>query len=320
MSKPGIFTHIYLLILLFLFSVWDSDEPPSREEYLMSVKGVDAILCLLSDKIDREILDSAGPQLRVISTLSVGFDHIDVEECRKRNIAIGYTPGILTNATAELTVSLLLTVSRRIKEGIAAVQNGEWGSWKPMWLCGSGLDGSTVGIVGLGRIGLAVAECLKPFGVSSFLYSGRSQKSHTGSIDAKFVSFNQLLEKSDFVVVCCAYTPQTAGIFNKDAFLKMKSSAIFINTSRGGIVNQEDLYQALVDREIAGAGLDVTTPEPLPTNSPLLTLANCVIVPHIGSATHNTREAMAQLATDNLLAGLKGEKMPEQLFDVCRGV
>ena len=286
---------------------------PARKDYLASVPGIDGLLCLLSDKIDTEILDAAGPNLKAISTLSVGFDHVNIEECNKRKITVGYTPGILTNATAELTVSLLLSTSRRLKEAMAAVISGEWGSWKPMWLCGSGLDGSTVGVVGLGRIGMAVAERLKPFGVKKFVYSGRSVKPDADKIQAEFVPFEELLECSDFVVVCCAYTPDTAGLFDKKAFEKMKKSAIFVNTSRGGCVVQDDLYNALVNGDIAAAGLDVTTPEPLPTDSPLLKLKNCVVLPHIGSATTSTREEMSVLAAQNLLAGLKGDKMPCQV-------
>ncbi|XP_005105201.1 glyoxylate reductase/hydroxypyruvate reductase [Aplysia californica] len=292
---------------------WDSDEPPSRKGYLDSVRGIDALFCLLTDKIDAELLDAAGPGLKVVSTMSVGHDHIDLQECKARKITVGYTPGILTSATAELTVALLLATSRRLKEGMRAVVNGEWGTWKPTWLCGSGLDGSTVGIVGLGRIGIAVAQCLKPFGVAQFLYSGRSEKPEAESIKAKFVPFDDLLQTSDFVIACCALTQDTAGLFNKDAFSKMKKSAIFVNSSRGGVVNQEDLLHALTSGEIAGAGLDVTSPEPLPTDNPLLKLDNCVVLPHIGSATYSTREAMAVLAAENLLAGVRGEPMPCQL-------
>ena len=196
---------------------------------------------------------------------------------------------------------------------MSAVSGGQWGPWKPTWMCGSGLDGSTVGIVGLGRIGLAVAERLKPFGVSKFVYSGRSEKPEASKVNGTLVSFDNLLQISDFVISCCSLNSETTGMFDKKAFEKMKKSAVFINTSRGGVVKQDDLYDALHGGVISGAGLDVTVPEPLPTDHPLLQLANCVVVPHIGSATHSTRQAMAMLAADNLLAGLKGEKMPQQL-------
>lgn len=191
------------------------------------------------------------------------------------------------------------------------MESGEWGTWKPMWLCGPGLEGATVGIVGFGRIGLTVARCLKPFGVSNILYNDAFERSEEAKeINAQFVSFDELLGRSDFVLACCALTPETRHLFSADAFRKMKKTAVFINSSRGGIVNQDDLVRALQSAEIGAAGLDVTTPEPLPTDSPLLKLDNCVVVPHIGSATHRAREAMAILAAENLLAGLKGEKLP----------
>ena len=197
---------------------------------------------------------------------------------------------------------------------MAAVVSGAWGSWKPMWLCGSGLDGSTVGVVGMGRIGQAVAERLAPFGVKQFFYSGRTPKPRAEEkLNAKLVPFDTLLEESDFVVVTCAYTPDTANLFDKKAFQKMKKSAIFINTSRGGCVVQEDLHDALVNKEIAAAGLDVTTPEPLPTNSPLLLLDNCTVLPHIGSAETATRADMSVLAAENLLTGLSGKDMTCQV-------
>ncbi|XP_005999961.3 glyoxylate reductase/hydroxypyruvate reductase isoform X2 [Latimeria chalumnae] len=258
---------------------WDSDEPVPQTELLKGVVGAQGLYCLLSDKIDVEVLDAAGPNLKVISTLSVGFDHLALEEIKKRGIRVGYTPDVLTDATAELTVALLLATSRRIPEAVGEVKNGGWSTWKPLWMCGYGLLQSTVGIIGLGRI----------------------------------VSIDKLAEESDFVIVCCSLTPETQGMCNKGFFAKMKKNAVFINTSRGTVVNQDDLYQALVSGQIAAAGLDVTVPEPLPTDHPLLSLKNCVILPHIGSATYDTRNTMSVLAADNLLGGLKGESMPSEL-------
>ncbi|XP_025057224.1 glyoxylate reductase/hydroxypyruvate reductase-like isoform X2 [Alligator sinensis] len=211
--------------------------------------------------------------------MSAGFDHLALEEIKKRGIRVGYIPDILTDATAELTVALLLATCRRLPESVEEVKNGGWTTWKPFWMCGYGLSDSTVGIIGLGRI----------------------------------VPLTRLAEESDFVVVTCSLTPDTAGLCNKDFFGKMKKTSVFINTSRGAVVNQEDLYQALVSGQIAAAGLDVTTPEPLPTEHPLLSLKNCVILPHIGSATYATRSTMSVLAVNNLLAGLKGESMPSEL-------
>uniref|UniRef100_A0A3P9MA13 Glyoxylate reductase/hydroxypyruvate reductase n=1 Tax=Oryzias latipes TaxID=8090 RepID=A0A3P9MA13_ORYLA len=294
-------------------SQWDSDEPVPRSELLKGVQGAHGLLCLLSDKIDQEVLDAAGPNLKVISTMSVGFDHLVLSEIKKRGIRVGYTPDVLTDATAELTVALLLATSRRLPEGVEEVKSGGWSSWKPLWLCGYGLSGSTVGIIGLGRIGMAIAQRLLPFGVKRLLYSGRTAKSYAAEVNGEFVPLDTLTSESDFIVVSCSLTPETQGLCDKAFFSKMKKNAIFINSSRGAVVNQEDLYDALSSGQIAAAGLDVTTPEPLPTNHPLLTLKNCVVLPHIGSATYTTRGVMSALAAQNLLGGLQGSDMPSEL-------
>ncbi|ERE81772.1 glyoxylate reductase/hydroxypyruvate reductase-like protein [Cricetulus griseus] len=258
---------------------WNSDDPIPRKKLEESVAGAHGLLCRLTDRVDQKLLDAAGANLRVISTLSVGVDHLALDEIKKRGIRVGYTPGVLTDATAELAVSLLLTTCRRLPEAIEEVKNGGWDSWKPLWMCGYGLSQSTVGIVGLGRI----------------------------------VPIAQLAAESDFIVVSCSLTPATRGLCSKEFFQNMKNTAVFINISRGDVVNQDDLYQALTSGQLAAAGLDVTTPEPLPPSHPLLTLKNCVILPHIGSATYKTRNTMALLAANNLLAGLRGETMPSEL-------
>ncbi|KAF5917782.1 hypothetical protein HPG69_013619 [Diceros bicornis minor] len=298
---------------------WDSDEPIPDKELERGMTGAHGLLCLLSDRVDKRLLDAAGANLKVISTLSVGVDHLALDEIKKRRlirsgIRVGYTPDVLTDATAELAVSLLLSTCRRLPEAIEEVKNGGWTSWNPMWMCGYGLSQSTVGIIGLGRIGQAIARRLKPFGVQRFLYTGRQPRpQEAAEFQAEFVSMPQLAVESDFVVVSCSLTPATKGLCNKDFFQQMKTTAVFVNISRGDVVNQDDLYQALASGRIAAAGLDVTTPEPLPTDHPLLTLKNCVILPHIGSATHRTRNTMSLLAANNLLAGLRGEPMPSEL-------
>ncbi|KAG5848073.1 hypothetical protein ANANG_G00094520 [Anguilla anguilla] len=302
-------------------SVWDSDEPVPRAELLEGVSGAHGLLCLLSDRIDTDTDQhhyrrrSAGyrPNLKVISTLSVGFDHLAINEIKKRGVRVGYTPDVLTDATAELTVALLLATARRLPEGVQEVKSGGWSTWKPLWLCGYGLTGSTVGVIGLGRIGLAIARRLKPFGVKRLLYSGRAAKPQAAEVEGEYVPLDTLVSESDFVVVSCSLTPDTQGLCDKAFFSKMKSTAVFINTSRGSVVNQEDLYEALSSGQIAAAGLDVTTPEPLPTDHPLLTLKNCVVLPHIGSATYSTRGIMGVLSANNLLAGLQGAAMPSEL-------
>lgn len=297
------------------FELWDSDDPVPRQELLKKVKGVDGLLCVLTEKIDAELLDTAGPNLKTLSTMSVGFDHLSLDELKKRGIRVGYTPDVLTDAVAELTVALLLTTSRRIIEATHEAKTGGWGTWRTLWLCGYELANSTVGIMGLGRIGIAIAERLKPFKVKKFIYTDVApQPKLAQTIQAEFVSMDELAKQSDFLAVCCALTPETQGICNKNLFSKMKNTSIFINTSRGGVVNQEDLYEALSSGQIAGAGLDVTVPEPLPVSHPLFTLQNCVILPHIASASYTTRNAMSALAANNLLAGLRGEPMPKELL------
>ncbi|XP_037326932.2 glyoxylate reductase/hydroxypyruvate reductase b [Pungitius pungitius] len=295
--------------------LWDSDDVPvPREELLQRVKGIDGLVCVLTEKIDAELLDAAGPNLKVVSTMSVGFDHLSLEELKKRGIRVGYTPDVLTDSVAELTVALLLTTSRRLIEATHEAKTGGWGTWRTLWLCGHELANSTMGILGLGRIGVAIAERLVPFKVKKFIYADVAPRPElAGLIDAEYVSFDQLAERSDFLAVCCALTPETKEICNKNLFSKMKDTSIFINTSRGGVVNQEDLYEALLTGQIAGAGLDVTVPEPLPTDHPLFTLKNCVILPHIASASYTTRNAMSALAANNLLLGLKGEPMVKEL-------
>ncbi|XP_019732026.1 glyoxylate reductase/hydroxypyruvate reductase [Hippocampus comes] len=297
------------------FELWDSDDVPvPRKELLQKVKGVDALLCVLTEKIDAELLDAAGPNLKVLSTMSVGFDHLSLEELKRRGIRVGYTPDVLTDAVAELTVALLLATSRRLIEATHEAKTGGWGTWRTLWLCGHELANSTVGILGLGRIGVAIAERLAPFKVKKFIYTDMCPRPDLASdINAEYVSFDELAKQSDFLLACCALTPETHEICNKNLFSKMKKNSIFINTSRGGVVNQNDLYEALATNQIAGAGLDVTVPEPLPTDHPLFTLKNCVILPHIASASYSTRNAMSSLAANNLLLGLQGEPMLKEL-------
>eukprot|EP01135_Chromosphaera_perkinsii_P004999 Nk52_evm8s309 gene=Nk52_evmTU8s309 len=291
---------------------WDSDEPIPRAELLNKVQGKDGLCCLLTEKIDAELLDAAGPQLRAVSTMSVGYDHINVPDCQQRQVQIGNTPGVLTDATADLTMALLLATARRVVEATDAVKNGEWGTWGPMWMCGMELAGSTVGVIGLGRIGAAVAQRVKAFNVGRILYSGRGAKPDVaGPLGAEYVDQDTLLRESDIVIVMCALSQETAGMCDRAMFKKMKSSAILINSSRGGVLNQDDLYEALTSGEIGAAGLDVTTPEPLPPTHKLVGLPNCTIFPHIGSATMKTREAMAMRMAENMVAFAEGkEKMP----------
>jgi len=293
-------------------SYWSADTPIPRQYLMEQIQGKDALFCLLTDRLDEEVLQQAD-KLKVVATMSVGFDHLHMKTLKERNIKVGYTPGVLTDATADLTVSLLLATSRRLLEGNSAVLEGSWPAWSPLWMCGPGLAGSTVGIVGLGTIGSAVMRRLKPFGVNRFVYSGRTKKDSAWEDGAEFLPFEELLQVSDFVIVTCAYSPELCNMFDSRAFGLMKKTSVLINTSRGGVINQDHLVEALTNGQIFAAGLDVMTPEPLPIDHPLTKLNNCVLIPHLGSATIQTRHKMMEMTVENLLAGLQDRPMPAQL-------
>ncbi|XP_045477778.1 glyoxylate reductase/hydroxypyruvate reductase-like isoform X2 [Harmonia axyridis] len=281
-----------------------------REPILQNIRGVDALFWSSHHKLDKEMLDKAGPQLKVIGTMSAGYDNIDVEEIRKRGIKFGNTPGVLNDAVADMTVLLALMTSRRYLEGRESIEKSTWSEKNgPQWLLGRDLSGSTVGIVGLGNIGQTILSRLKCFKVEKFLYTGHKEKPEGKCLSAHFVPMDTLLQESDFVIASVPLTKSTEGMFNAEAFSKMKKTAIFINVSRGGIVNQPDLVGALKKNQIYAAGIDVMTPEPLPPDHELLKLKNCVVTPHMGSATINTRNSMAELAAKNILKALKGEPM-----------
>lgn len=288
---------------------WTESHVMPRDELLAQAQGVHAIYCLINDRIDAALLDAAGPALKVVSTMSVGHDHVDVAACRARGIAVGNTPGVLTQTTAELALALMLATARRLPEALAAVRDGAWGAWQPEWLVGSDVGGSTVGIIGMGRIGQAFARLLAGFGCR-LLYTGPHAKPEADALGATCVPLEMLLAESDFVSIHAPLNDQTRLLINPSTLAQMKPTAVLINTSRGGLVDQDALCAALRDGVIAAAGIDVTTPEPLPTNHPLLTLPNCVVLPHIGSASRATRTRMALLAADNLLAGLAGHPLP----------
>lgn len=301
----------------FDVDMYEEPQPMPRAELLARIKGKSGLLCLITDVIDKELLDTAGPSLKVVSTMSVGYDHIKMDEVKQRGIKVGFTPDVLTDATAELTVALLLATSRRFFDTNKELNNGGWlkCSWSPLWMLGRGLAGSTVGIFGLGRIGQAVLQRLAGFGVARFLYNGNSPKQLDSSLPtATFVSFESLLQESDFVICTAALNDATREKFNKQAFTLMKKTAVFVNTSRGGLVDQSALAWALETGEIWAAGLDVMTPEPLPLDDPLNKVPKLTLVPHIGSAEEATRAGMADLAAVNLIAGLtSGAEMKRQL-------
>ena len=280
--------------------VWPDQLPPGREELLARSRELEGLLSLLTDPVDAELIDAA-PALRAISNYAVGTDNVDLDAASERGIPVGNTPDVLTESTADLAVALILAVSRRLVEGDAYVRRGDWHTWEPELLLGRDLHGATVGIVGRGRIGQAVGRRLEGFGCE-LLYTDVGVG----------VSLEELLDRSDFVTLHCPLTPDTRGLIDDEALERMKATAYLINTSRGPVVDTEALSRALHNREIAGAALDVTDPEPLPGDHPLLEAPGVLVMPHIASATHATRERMAEMAVDNLLAGLAGEPMPNQ--------
>lgn len=293
--------------------IWDSDDVMPRDKLLEAVRGgCDAIYCMLTDNMDAELIEAAGSRLKCISTMSVGFNHIDVPAAKAAGIVIGFTPEVLTDTVADLAIGVTLAACRRFKEANAAVTNGEWGTWQPLWMCGRDLYGSKVGIVGLGRIGYAVAKRLLGFDCD-VMYYDKFENPKAGEVKATKVEMDQLLAESDFIIPFCPSLPETKEMFNADVFRKMKKTAVFVNVARGDIVQQDDLAAALESGEIFGAGLDVTTPEPLPLDSPLNSIPRCYITPHIASATEDTRGAMAALAANNLIAAYEGKPMPKQV-------
>ena len=284
--------------------VWPEPLPPPRDEMLARVRGTEGLLALLTDRVDAELMDTAS-SLRAISNYAVGVDNVDVDAATARGIPVGNTPDVLTDTTADLAVALMLGIGRRLVDGDAYVRRGEWRTWEPDQLLGRDLHGATVGIVGFGRIGQAVARRLEGF-ECTILHTSRSGG----------VGFEELLERSDFVSVHTPLTRETRGLIDAEALRRMKPTAYLVNTARGPVVDTDALAAGLHAGEIAGAALDVTDPEPLPADHPLLEAPDLLVLPHLGSATHATRERMAEMAVDNLLAGLRGERMPHQVNEV----
>jgi glyoxylate reductase len=265
----------------------------------------DGLLTLLTIPVTEELLNRAL-NLRVISNMAVGVDNIDISACTLRGIPVGNTPGVLTEGTADLTMALVLAIARRLREASQDAIDGQWKTWSPTGWLGIDLNGGILGIIGMGKIGRAVAKRARAFGLE-IIYTDMDEWSETW---ARKVSLDTLLEKSDIISLHTPLTEDTYHLINSDTIDKMKPNALLVNAARGPIIDTQALLQALMDGRIAGAALDVTDPEPLPSEHPLYSMRNCLIVPHIGSATNNTRRKMAELACDNLLAGLEGRPLP----------
>jgi glyoxylate reductase len=296
--------------------VWPDRLPPPAEVLRDRVKDCDGLVSLLTDKVDAALL-AAAPRLKVVSNFAVGVNNVDVPACTARGVRVGNTPGVLTDATADIAVTLLLAAARRLGESTADAKGGRWLTWEPLGWLGQDLAGRTLGIVGMGRIGFATARRLHGGWGMRVLYTARGPKPEADrGLGAKRVELDELLAESDFVSVHADLNDSTRGLFGREQFRRMKPSGVFVNTSRGPLVDQVALAEALRAGTIFAAGLDVTDPEPLPPGHELYTLPNCVVAPHIASATVGTRDAMARLCADNLLAGLRGEKLPHPVNDV----
>jgi glyoxylate reductase len=291
--------------------VWPDELPPPRDELLRAVAGCDGVLTLLTDRVDDAFLDAAGPQLKVVSNYAVGFDNVDVPACTARGIPVGNTPGVLTDTTADLAWALLMAAARRLPEGDRYVRAQKWKTWGPMLLLGPDVHGSTLGVVGFGRIGQAVARRAAGFGMTILYHDvHRAEAAVEAAYAATFLPLEDLLARSDFVSLHVNLTPETRGLMNEERLGWMKPSAVLVNTSRGPVVDGAALAGALRNGTIFAAALDVTDPEPIPLDDPLLSLDNCLVVPHIASASRATRGKMAEMAAANLLAGLRGERLP----------
>lgn len=316
MAKPNVFVTriipeqgLELIREFCTVHLWQAELPPSREELLKHVSGIDGLLCLLTDKIDGEVMDAAGPQLQVISNHAVGFDNIDVPAATARKIPVGNTPDVLTDATADFAFTLLLAAGRRVLEADRYVRDGKWKTWGPLTLLGADMKGATLGLVGFGRIGKGMARRASGFDMRVIYYDPMEKESNA-ELNATRVDFATLLQESDFISLHTPLTPETRHLINAEALAKMKPNAVLINTSRGPVVDHDALYEALKTNRIFAAGLDVTEPEPFPLEHPLFTLDNVIIMPHIASASTATRDKMSLMAAQNLIAGLKGERLP----------
>jgi glyoxylate reductase len=292
-------------------TIWPGELPPPRADLLRNIAGCDGVLTLLTDKVDAEFFDAAGPQLKVVSNYAVGFDNIVVPEATRRGIAVGNTPGVLTDTTADLAFALLMAAARRVAEGDRYVRAGHWKTWGPLLLLGSDVHGSILGIVGFGRIGQAMARRAAGFGMTVLFHDVIDPPADVvRALGAQRVELDELFERSDFVSLHTNLTAETRHLVNAGRLARMKPTAVLVNTSRGPVVDQRALYDALKTGQIMAAALDVTDPEPMPVDEPLLTLENCLVVPHIASASTATRSKMAQMAAANLIAGVRGERLP----------
>jgi glyoxylate reductase len=299
--------------------LWPGELPPNDDELMTLLDGCDGAVTLLTDRIDGPLLDR-NPALKVISNLAVGYDNIDVPAATERRVLVCNTPDVLTNATADHTWALMMAAARRIPESMEYVRAGHWKTWGPLLLLGQEISGATLGIVGMGRIGKEVAKRAGGFGMRVLAYDPFEDRDFAEAHGVEHVPLDRLLRESDFVTLHVALTPETSQLIGAAELAMMKPTAILVNASRGPVVDTEALLAALREGTILAAALDVTDPEPLPSDHPLVRMTNCIVVPHTASATVQTRDRMAELAARNLIAGLKGERPPASVnADVVLG-
>lgn len=299
--------------------IWRSELPPNRRELERLLAGRDGAVTMLTDQIDAALLDCV-PTIRVISNFAVGYDNVDVEAATSRGVLVCNTPEVLTNATADAAWSLLLAAARRIPESITYVREGHWKTWGPMLLLGQEVSGATLGIIGLGRIGKEVAKRARGFDMRILAFDPYQDEDFARHYDVTYVALDTLLEESDFVSIHVALSPETRHLIGANELARMKPTAVLVNAARGPVIDTSALVTALEDHVIFGAALDVTDPEPLPVDHPLVKLRNCIVVPHTASATVQTRNHMAELAAQNLLAGLRREKPPAAVNAAALGL
>lgn len=287
---------------------WGEENPISRDELLKRVSGANVIVSLLTEKIDEEVLTSAGNDLKAVCNVAVGYNNIDVAACKNKNILVTNTPGVLTDATADIAMALILMTTRRLSEGERVIRNQDPWAWGMFYMLGSSIQNQTLGILGMGQIGIATALRAKSFGMK-IIYTRRNrlEEKLEKELSAQYVSLDELLQQSDIVSLHCPYSTETHHLISDEQLSKMKKTSYLINTARGPIVNEEALANALINKTIAGAGLDVYENEPK-VNEKLLKLDNVVLLPHLGSATVETRTAMATTAANNALEILSGKK------------
>ena len=289
--------------------LWPGEMPPPYEELVAHTRGKDGLLCLLTDRIDAALMDAGLPTLKVISQMAVGYDNIQAAEAHKRGIALGNTPGVLTEATADLAFALLLASARRIVEGVDYIRQGQWVTWHPTTLLGGDLSGATLGIIGLGRIGQAVVRRASGFNMRIIAHSPRANPADLAAQGAELLSMDDLLRRADYISLHVPLNASTRHLIGARELSLMKDGATLINTTRGPVVDQAALVAALQTGRIRAA-LDVTDPEPLPADHPLMSLPNAIVVPHIGSASRWARDQMALMAAENLIAGVTGQPLP----------